>query len=140
MAPTTTAPPRAASGTTKPVDDQLASQIAKWLELFVEPGNITEVRILNVSRAGFRAPHTASGYYDHEHLGQAAADAVRWSRNATAAYFALNPIQPDLLARAANRMRDCGRNDSLTSDRDILRRHWLLIDADPQRPAGDFVH
>jgi len=46
----------------------------------------------------------------------------------------LNPVNPALLARAANRRQ---RNAmSLTADADILRYRNLLIDIDPIRPAG----
>jgi hypothetical protein len=41
-----------------------------------------------------------------------------------------------LLARARDRARPVGEHDPLTSDRDVLARRWLLIDADPRRPAG----
>ena len=49
-------------------------------------------------------------------------------------YLTLNPCNPALLARAANRLQDCAQ--VTTSDADILRRRWLLIDFDPVRPAG----
>ena len=40
-----------------------------------------------------------------------------------------------MLARAANRIRKADKGGT-TSDGDIVARHWLLIDCDPQRPAG----
>jgi hypothetical protein len=49
-------------------------------------------------------------------------------------YITLNPVLPALLARAVNRLRE--RAEITTSDSDILRRRWLLIDFDPVRPAG----
>jgi hypothetical protein len=30
----------------------------------------------------------------------------------------------------------CGNKEPLTTDKDILKRHWLLIDVDPVRAAG----
>ncbi|MDA0991661.1 MAG: AAA family ATPase, partial [Verrucomicrobia bacterium] len=42
---------------------------------------------------------------------------------------------PALLSRAANRIRPVGK-DPTTSDHDITRRHWLMIDFDAIRPAG----
>jgi hypothetical protein len=50
-------------------------------------------------------------------------------------YFVPNVVNPALLARAHNRMRPAGREPT-TADHDILRRRWLLIDADAKRPAG----
>ena len=47
----------------------------------------------------------------------------------------LNPVNPDLLARANNRLVDA-KQGATTSDRDIERRRWLLIDLDPERPSG----
>ncbi len=45
-------------------------------------------------------------------------------------------MNPSLLARALNRIRICKGKEPLTSDLDIIRRRWLLIDCDAQRPAG----
>jgi len=50
-------------------------------------------------------------------------------------YIILNVVNPDLLARAANRIRPVKQGES-TSDKDILRRRWLKIDLDAERPAG----
>ena len=47
----------------------------------------------------------------------------------------VNPVNPDLLARAVNRLRPAGRNPT-TADTDIVRRRWLLIDCDPRRASG----
>ncbi len=49
-------------------------------------------------------------------------------------YITLNPVNPDLLARAVNRVKD--RAKATTADKDILRRVWLPIDIDPRRPSG----
>jgi len=48
----------------------------------------------------------------------------------------LNPVNPALLARAANRVRPMTKGDSATSDSDILARRWLPLDLDPKRPSG----
>jgi hypothetical protein len=50
-------------------------------------------------------------------------------------YMTLNPVAPALLARSANRARFVKQGDA-TSDREILRRRWLPIDCDPERPTG----
>ena len=47
-------------------------------------------------------------------------------------YVTLNSPKPELLARHNNRI---GKG-SATPDKDILRRLWLLIDADPRRVSG----
>ena len=49
-------------------------------------------------------------------------------------YLVPNPVRPDLLARANNRLVE--RVRATTKDQDILRRAWFLTDFDPVRPAG----
>ncbi len=48
----------------------------------------------------------------------------------------LNPVNPDLLARANNRLRDMNACDPAASDADIVSRRWLPVDCDPVRPSG----
>ena len=48
----------------------------------------------------------------------------------------LNPVNPELLARTANRLRDAGKDTPLTTDADVTARRWLPIDVDPMRPRG----
>jgi hypothetical protein len=50
-------------------------------------------------------------------------------------YFTLNPVRPELLARSPYRVSRAGRGTT-TTDADVERRRWLLIDLDPRRPAG----
>jgi hypothetical protein len=81
--------------------------------------------------AADRRPHTESGYFDDaEKLTQAAASISQ----AKGIYFIPNPLNPALLARAVNKIRPAPKGES-TQDGDITRRHWLLIDTDPVRPA-----
>jgi hypothetical protein len=108
-------------------DASSAAQVAGWLRVFVESGQVFEVRILNTPRAG-----TVSGYFDD--VDKAAQAAAGWSGKAPAVYFTLNPVNPALLARACNRLE--ARAKSTTSDDHVTGRHWLFIDFDPQRPAG----
>jgi hypothetical protein len=104
-----------------------AAQVAEWLRVFVESGQVFEVRILNAPRAG-----TVSGYFND--VDKAAKAAAGWSGKAPAVYFTLNPVNPALLARASNRLEE--RSKSTTSDDHVIGRRWLFIDFDPQRPAG----
>jgi hypothetical protein len=88
---------------------------------------VTELRVIDTPRHG-----TVSGYFDdHTALVRAAR---QWSGKAPAVYATLNPCQPALLARAANRLKERAR--ATTSDGDILRRVWFPLDFDPVRPAG----
>jgi hypothetical protein len=112
-----------------------ADQIRNAKRAICSPGQVTEVRILNAAFGSGSYQFTLSGYFDDPDL---LADAVADSpiTSAQGFYFLPNPVNPALLARAVNKLRKCGKGDPLTSDKDIARRHWLLVDLDPVRPAG----
>jgi hypothetical protein len=93
----------------------------------MRPGEVHEVRIPKAGRRG-----TISGYFDSF---DALVDAVLpLDGTVPGIYITLNPCTRALLARAANRLQE--RAQSTTSDQDIVRRRWLLVDCDPVRPAG----
>jgi hypothetical protein len=56
------------------------------------------------------------------------------ARKAAGVYIVLNEINPALLARSPNKTSD--HLEPTTSDGDIIRRRWLPLDFDAQRPAG----
>lgn len=109
-------------------------QIAEWLRLFIEPGQVTELRAIEVSENG-RWPHTEAGYFDSDHLEDMARCAALLSSSAVGVYFIPNPVNPDLLARCANKVKTA-KEAMLTQDRHILERRWFLVDADPIREDG----
>jgi len=119
------------SNSTQYADRQM---IADGLRLWFQPGDVFEIRVLNAMTAGYMPPHTESGYFDYEHIPEAA-EAIGKIRYFTGAYATVNPVNPDLLARACNRIRAV-KNDPTTSDTDIAERRWLLIDCDPERVSG----
>lgn len=118
------------SGQAIPFDEE---KVRKSWNSLSEQGEIRELRILNHqpnNKTSFS--QTTSGYFDN-------ADAVIESLNslkgsAPSVYLTLNPVSPELMARASNRLIERAKNTS--SDTDIVCRGWLLIDIDPQRPAG----
>jgi hypothetical protein len=110
------------------------SEILRALALLAERGPVIELRLLDVHGRGQRIPATMSGYFDDFKL--LADNASRYGAAAKGVYVTLNPVNPALLARASNRVRTAGKNDSLTSDADITKRRWLPIDLDPVRPSG----
>ena len=59
--------------------------------------------------------------------------AEQWSGKAPGVYATLNPCNPALLARVANRLKD--RVKTTTSDSDIVHRYWFPLDFDPTRPS-----
>ena len=108
------------------------AEIARAYRLLVGDGNVTELRALEATTAADRWPRTLFGYFDN---AEALADAAAAFKTAKGVYLIPNAVNSVLLARAANRIKQAGKGDS-TQDTDILRRRWLLIDADPIRPAG----
>jgi len=111
-----------------------ADDIAAWLRLVVEPGSVVEFRALNCVDNPKYPPFTAAGWFDHDHLDELAKAAMEWTGKAEGCYVTVNPVRPDLLARAANRV--IWKPKNTTTDADIVRRVGLVFDADPVRPAG----
>jgi hypothetical protein len=102
-----------------------AEEIPQTLAVLFEPGQVVELR-------AFKGRTIASGYFDdHEAL---AAEAVGLDRKLYQVYVTLNEINPDLLARAANRLLEYPK--ATTSDRDVVRLRWLPLDFDPVRPSN----
>ena len=97
--------------------------------LIMEPGGVHELRVPKAGRRG-----TISGYFNSPDALAEAAARLDEDPSLKAIYVTLNPCNPALLARAANRIQE--RAESTTSDADIVQRQWLLIDGDPVRPAG----
>lgn len=105
------------------------------LREYLAPGQVTELRALNAIVDGSNRPGTYYGYFAVERI-DALVDAVRRIESSSGIYFVPNPINPALLARAPNMARIARDREPTTADKDIGRRHWLLIDVDPARPAG----
>jgi hypothetical protein len=104
-------------------------QIFGGAELIMEPGGVHELRILNAGRE-----RTISGYFDDPMKLARAATELDATGRYPGIYITLNPGNPDLLARARNRALPYAK--ATTSDKDITRRRWLLIDSDPKRVSG----
>ena len=114
--------------------DEKVAAIAQWLRLLKEPGQVTELRALEVKQRWGR-PQTVAGFFDYDHLQQMAKEALILDDKSKGIYFTLNPLNPDLLARRSNRL-DVAESGLQAADKDVLRRHWLLVDADPVRISG----
>src|SRR2546429_9399192 len=108
-------------------------EVHRALTLLLQPGQVTELRALDVSTPSYRRPHTVSGYFDDIEVLVECLGSIE--QTAKGIYIVPNPVNAALLARAVNRLRDVTDREPLTGDRDILSRQWLLIDADPCRPA-----
>ncbi|MDD1730474.1 MAG: hypothetical protein LUQ50_15575, partial [Methanospirillum sp.] len=99
-------------------------------DILFEPGQTVEARLI-----GKRG--TASGFFDN--YDRLMSTTVPFDNRGEYAgvYVTLNPVNPDLLARRANRIETrLGKDEKSAGDTDILSRRWLPIDIDPVRPSG----
>src|SRR4051794_23783659 len=94
-------------------------QVRAHFLVLSQSGEVREVRILeHVPASGYGGPATVSGYFDTaealvEEVGRIGADF------ATGYYLTQNPVDPELLARANNRLKRKPRQT--TADGDIIR-------------------
>ena len=109
------------------------AEIRRFLDLLAESGQVVELRALDVSEPGWKAPHVMSGYFDDMTALAAAAASLPYAKGT---YITLNPVKPDYLATACNRVRGA-KTGAATSDDGILRRRWLCVDLDAVRKPSD---
>ena len=109
-------------------------ETVRFLRTLFAAGDVFEIRMLEAVTAEYPRPHAESGYFDYDHIPQAA-EAISKLHSYSGAYVTLNPVTPALLGRANNRIAPA-RRDNSTADGDVLRRRWLSIDCDPVRPSG----
>ncbi|HVU66417.1 MAG TPA: hypothetical protein VHD63_04780, partial [Ktedonobacteraceae bacterium] len=113
-----------------------AAEVRRALQVLTMPEQVMELRILGAkTAASARYPYQASGYFN---TADPLIKALAGLRGAKGIYLTLQPCNPVLLARAHNRLRTVEemRQAAATSDQHIIRLRWLLIDLDPDRPAG----
>lgn len=113
---------------------EIKQKLLQAAKLIMQPGRVYELRALGVPSGGGYT-RTYAGWFDSpEKLADAAFKMD--IQNPEYVSITLNPVNPDLLARSANKMRHLKKGDPSTSDTDIIERAWLPIDLDPVRPAG----
>lgn len=108
------------------------TQIRNWWNVFKGDGKLVEIRLLGKS--------TYSGYFTSidlllEKLRPLLDDNNTQYYGNMQAYFTLNSINPSLYSRE---QRDVfvKKPKSTTTDADITRRNFVLVDLDPNRAAG----
>lgn len=99
------------------------------LAVLFDPDDVVELRAFPKGRK-----RTEAGYFDSAHWDDLADYATLMSASGTAVYITLNPVDPQLLSRYSNRIETFAK--STTTDKQVIRRRWLLIDLDPVRPSG----
>lgn len=97
----------------------------RLFDIFNPEGAYIEVRILK-TKAG-----TISGYFNN--VDDLYKSVKRYDGKYNI-FFTLNPIVQDVASRSVNRLKEWAQNT--TTDKEIARRDWILIDLDPERPAG----
>lgn len=103
----------------------IESSILENLKFIRKPNQVVEIRILNTIKG------TVSGYYDDYY--EITSD-IRPYIGKYDIYFTLNPVNKDLIARSANRLTLYSK--TTTSDQNIEKISYILIDLDPVRPSG----
>lgn len=103
--------------------------ILKSLAYLFQPDDVIELRALSKDKK-----RTDSGYFDSEHWKNLASTAASLNAQGMAVYVTINPVDPQLLSRYHNRVERYAKDT--TNDKQVLRRRWLPIDVDPQRPAN----
>jgi hypothetical protein len=104
------------------------AEIARAISLLFEPGDVVEVRVPK-TRVG-----VVSGYFDDHTILATAIHEADTKYRASGVYYVVNKINPVLLGRAYNRLKE--HVEYTTTDNNILSRRWLPVDLDPVRPAG----
>ena len=112
---------------TTPTPD--AAAILAALPVLFTQDDLIELRAFPKGRK-----RTDAGYFDGQHWPQLAEHAARLSASGAAVYVTLNPVDPQLLSRYSNRIE--GFASTTTTDKQVTRRRWLLVDIDPVRPSG----
>ncbi len=122
-----------ASVVARPSRDECFAHIVQWLKPFVLPGEVYELRILKCEDNPKYGKFQMVGYFDSDHLVELAEAALQYTDMAEGCYVTMNPVNVDFLARAANRVI---KATVTASDNDIVARHRITIDFDPERPGG----
>lgn len=111
--------------------DEIAERIEFDMSQVLVRGAVYELRALGLTLPGDPARRVLSGYFDD--VAELARTAARLDGHARGIYVTLNPLRPELLDRAPNRLDP---QAAAAGDADVLRRRWLPLDFDPVRPAN----
>lgn len=114
-----------AADLTPPAPKADPEQMLRALRLMHEPDEVVELRCI-------RGRQIVAGFFDAAHWPELVKIAARLNAQGFAAYHVANVADPGLHGRYHNRVAD--RDVATTTDRDVVRRRWLLLDFDPARP------
>jgi hypothetical protein len=108
----------------------MQQEIEQALRIIHENGATFEVR---APGAYERKNRTDSGFFRDPTRAATAIINAGLDGHAPGIYVTLNPVNPALWARASDRIKTYA--DKTTSDIDVVKREWLLVDIDPERPS-----
>jgi hypothetical protein len=103
------------------------SEILRAIAALHAGSDIIELRALHK-----RGKRVDAGCFDGDHWGLLAKEAARLNAAGAGVYVTLNEVDRQLLARYANRIQEYAR--ATATDANVVRRRWLPVDVDPQRP------
>jgi hypothetical protein len=103
-------------------------QIRRALQVLHAPDAIVELRAIH--KGGRK--RVDAGYFDGEHREQLIEEAIKLNTAGAAVYVNMNLLDPQMLARYANRVEPFAQ--ATATDANIDRLAWLLVDIDPVRP------
>lgn len=102
--------------------------IRRWWEVFKDGNELVEIRILGSTRENY------SGYY--KNIDKLVADVSLFGENTESQiYWTLNSIDDGCYGRVQSEHL-VKSPKTTTTDSNIIRRKWVLIDLDPVRVAG----
>ncbi|MCX6689273.1 MAG: hypothetical protein NTZ39_06250, partial [Methanoregula sp.] len=108
----------------------MTAEVLNATRILFASGQVIEVRAITEDGV-------ASGYFDSQEELAAKVDALDSLLNVQGIYVTVNPVNPALFSRRANRIKmRLGKKDATTADGDIVHRQWLPVDIDPVRPSG----
>ena len=105
--------------------EKLKQELNKTFSYINPDEDYMEIRILNTSNG------TLSGYFNS---AEDICNAVRTFDGKSNIFFTLNTLSPEITARSQDHFTKYSKNT--TTDSEIIRRKWILLDFDPVRPAG----
>ena len=94
--------PLAANETTQIIDPEAVKAVEDWLNVFLDPGQLVELRGLKALTDEKTYPVTITGIYDTKHLEELARNAVDLTEAAEGVYITLNPIRPASVRQKLN--------------------------------------
>ncbi len=109
----------------------MIKNVSRVLEV-LHGGALVEIRAIGVPQRRGK-PAVWSGYFTDYSLAAAAAKECEEAK-AAGVYVTLNTIHEGLIARAPNCLEKYPAHS--TTDSEVLKHRWLLIDVDPIRPSG----